>query len=151
MAESKFIKEVFSDYKTTANIKDAKILKIPVYHFHDGFLKYTSILRKKYPKTLRKIKVEDEQITKRFIQASRGWIKYKPLFQYITHKETYKEKIQETYEKLKTGIIEVNKLFENEDCNVLLEDLTKYDKNVKKHYNEYLKTNEIWDKLKSEI
>ena len=65
--------------------------------------------------------------------------------------EIYKEKIQETYEKLKTGIIEVNKLFENEDCNVLLEDLTKYDKNVKKHYNEYLKTNEIWDKLKSEI
>ena len=44
-----------------------------------------------------------------------------------------------------------NKLFENEDCNVLLEDLTKYDKNVKKHYNEYLKTNEIWNKLKSEI
>ena len=28
MAESKFIKEVFSDYKTTANIKDAKILKL---------------------------------------------------------------------------------------------------------------------------
>ena len=44
-----------------------------------------------------------------------------------------------------------HKLFENEDCNVLLEDLTKYDKNVKKHYNEYLKTNEIWNKLKSEI
>ena len=42
-------------------------------------------------------KVEDEQIAKRFIQASRGWIKYKPLFQYITHKEIYKEKIQETY------------------------------------------------------
>lgn len=124
---------------------------MPVYHFHDGFLKYTNILREKYPKTLRKIKVEDEQIAKRFIQASRGWIKYKPLFQYITHKEIYKEKIQETYEKLKTGIIEVNKLFENEDCNVLLEDLTKYDKNVKKHYNEYLKTNEIWNKLKSEI
>ena len=28
MAKSKFIKEVFSDYKTTANIKDAKILKL---------------------------------------------------------------------------------------------------------------------------
>ena len=28
MAESKFIKEVFSDYKTTANIKEAKILKL---------------------------------------------------------------------------------------------------------------------------
>ena len=28
MAESKFIKEVFSDYKTTANIKESKILKL---------------------------------------------------------------------------------------------------------------------------
>ena len=135
----------------STKLNDSKVVRVPVYHFHDGFLKYTNILREKYPKTLRKIKVEDEQIAKRFIQASRGWIKYKPLFQYITHKETYKEKIQETYEKLKTGIIEVNKLFENEDCKVLLEDLTKYDKNVKKHYNEYLKTNEIWNKLKSEI
>ena len=115
-----------------------------------GFLNLMRFVSSKI-KNGAKIKVEDEQIAKRFIQASRGWIKYKPLFQYITHKEIYKEKIQETYEKLKTGIIEVNKLFENEDCNVLLEDLTKYDKNVKKHYNEYLKTNEIWNKLKSEI
>ena len=60
---------------------------------------------------------------------------------------------QKDYLKTPEGIAHFleHKLFENEDCNVLLEDLTKYDKNVKKHYNEYLKTNEIWDKLKSEI
>ena len=108
-------------------------------------------MRKKYPKTLRKIKVEDEQIAKRFIQASKGWIKYKPLFQYITHKETYQEQMKSTYTKLEASIPEINKLFKDEDFSFLLQDLSKYDKNVKKHYNEYIKTNEIWNKLKSEI
>lgn len=129
-------------------LQNTKVIKVPVYHFHDGFLKYTNILRGKYPKTLRKIKVEDEQIIQRFMQASRGWIKYKPLFQYITDNKNYKTKINEVYEKLKAGIPEINKLFKGQEANILLEDLKQYDKNVKKHYEEYLKTNEVWNKLK---
>ena len=131
-------------------LDDAKVLRIPVYHFHDGFLKYTNILSRKYPKNLRKIRLEDEVIARRFIQASRGWVKYKPLLLYITDIENYKERINESYEKLKTGISEINKLFENEDCNILLQDFKEYDNNVKKHYEEYIKTNEIWNKLKKE-
>ena len=34
---------------------------------------------------LRKIKSSEEQIEERFYKASRGWIKYKPLFEYITN------------------------------------------------------------------
>ena len=45
----------------------------------------------------------------------------------------------------------MNKLFNTDSFNVLLEELNKYDKNVKKHYKEYLKTNEMWNKLKSQI
>ena len=52
-------------------------------------------------------------------------------------------------EKLKKSIPEINKLFENSDFNVLLKELRNYDKNVEKHYEEYLKTNEIWNKIKS--
>lgn len=132
----------------STRLDDAKVIKVPVYHFHDGFLKYTNILQGKCPKTLRKIKIEDSQIAKRFIQASRGWIKYKPLLLYIMDRNNYQEKMKENYEKLKAGIPEINKLFENKDCDILLKDLQKYDKDVKKHYNEYIKTNEIWDKLK---
>ena len=54
----------------------------------------------------------------------------------------------EIHRKLETGIPEINKLFESEKCNILLDDLNKYDKNVKKNYQEYIKTNEIWDRLK---
>lgn len=126
----------------------SKVIKVPVYHFHDGFLKYTNIARKKYPKTLRKIKSSEEQIEERFFKASRGWIRYKPLFEYITNRENYAKSIEETCKQLEKGIPEVNKLFDNSDFNILLKDLDEYDKNVKKHYNEYIKTNEVWNKLK---
>lgn len=132
----------------STKLNDSKVVKVPVYHFHDGFLKYTNITKKKYPKTLRKIKFSEEQILQRFLNASRGWVRYKPLFEYITNKDNYELKMKETYQKLEKGIPEVNKLFGNNEFDVLLEDLNTYDKNVKKHYKEYLKTNEIWNKLK---
>jgi len=132
----------------STRLNNSRVIRIPVYHFHDGFLKYTNITKRKYPKALRKIKSSEEQIEQRFLQASRGWIKYKPLFEYISNNEKYEERMEETYQKLQNGIPEINKLFGNDEFNILLEDLKEYKENVKKHYNEYLKTNEIWNKLK---
>ena len=129
-------------------LNDSRVVKVPVYHFHDGFLKYTNITRRKYPKTLRKIKSSEEQILQRFFNASRGWIRYKPLFEYVTNRDRYEEIMKTTRKKLENGIPEVNKLFGINQFDVLLEDIDIYHKNVKKHYNEYLKTNEIWTKLK---
>ncbi len=129
-------------------LKDSKILKIPVYHFHDGFLKYTSIIRGRYPKKLRRIKIEEENIESRFLKASKGWIKYKPLFMYIQDKESYKENIKEAINKLEKSIPKINKLFDSENFTDLVKDLKEYDKNVEKHYKEYLQTNEIWKRLK---
>lgn len=132
----------------SVNLKDSKITKVPVYHFHDGFLKYTGIVRQKYPKTLRKIKASDEEVEQRFLKASRGWIKYKPLLLYVMDSKNYKEKIIDNYEKLEKSIPEINKLFESDTFNLLLKDLEEYDKNVKKHYQDFIKTNEVWNKLK---
>ena len=105
-------------------------------------------MKKKYPKSLRQIKSSEESIERRFLRACRGWIKYKPLFEYITNQENYKEKLKITYQKLAIGILEINKIFENHEFNVLLDDLKDYNTNVKKHYNEYLKINNIWNQLK---
>jgi len=116
----------------STKLNESKVIKIPVYHFHDGFLKYTNITKRKYPKTLRKIKSSEEQIQQRFLQASRGWIKYKPLFEYISNNEKYEERMEETYQKLQNGIPEINKLFGNDEFNILLEDLKEYKENVKK-------------------
>ena len=129
-------------------LKDAKILKIPVYHFHDGFLKYTSIIKGRYPKKLRRIKIEEENIEIRFLKASKGWIKYKPLLMYIQDKENYRNNIQIAIEKLEKSVPKINELFESSNFTDLVKDLKEYDKNVEKHYKEYLKTNEIWKRLK---
>ena len=73
---------------------DSKTIRVPVYHFHDGFLKYTEIMNGEYPKTLRKIKIKEENIKQRFFKAAIGWIKYKPLLLYIRDKEEYRGKEQ---------------------------------------------------------
>ncbi len=132
-------------------LKDTKVLKLPIYHFHDGFLKYKNILKKAYPQNLRKIKVDEEWIPQRFIQASRGWMKYKPLLLYITNSETFNDKIEEIRRELDESIPELNKLFVNYDFSVLKQDLENYQKDVEIHYSEYIKTHEIWENLKKII
>ena len=51
-------------------LDDAKVLRVPVYHFHDGFLKYPGIMKQKYPVSLRKIKGDESEIGLRFLRAS---------------------------------------------------------------------------------
>ncbi len=133
----------------STKLGNSKVIKIPVYHFHDGFLKYTNVMRGKYPKVLRKIKVEEELIPQRFLQASKGWIRYKPLLTYISDEKNYKMKMEDTRRQLEVSLPEINKLFKDYDFSILLDEFNEYCKNVEKHHKEYLKTNEIWDKLKS--
>lgn len=129
-------------------LDNSKVLRVPLYHFHDGFLKYQGIMKQKYPATLRKIKGDESEIGTRFLKASKGWMKYKPLLLYISDKKNYKAKIAETYQKLQDSVPEINKLFPDNNFNLLLDEFKEYSENVDKHYKEYLKTNEIWNKIK---
>lgn len=130
---------------------NSKIVRIPVYHFHDGFLKYTEIMDGIYPKSLRKINIKEERIKERFLKASIGWIKYKPLLLYIKDREKYHSEIQDMVEKLKIIIPKLNDIFDDECFSLLLEELEKYDRDVEKHYEDYKRTNEIWNTLKLKI
>ena len=131
-------------------LKNAKVVQVPTYHFHDGFLKYSKILEDKYPKEFNRVKL-DGSIEERFLKTSIGWVKYKPLLIYITDRKNYSKIIKQTKEDLEKGIKAVNKLFNTESFNILLDELNSYDKNVKKHYNEYIRTNEVWNKLKTQM
>lgn len=130
-------------------LQDSKVLKVPVYHFHDGFLMYKEIMRSKYPSMLKKAKVDDENsIEKRFYNASIGWIRYKPLLMYIMDRENYQKNMKIVYDKLKDSIPKINNVFKEYDFTILLEEFTKYSENVEHDYEEYVKTNDIWDRLK---
>ena len=80
--------------------KNAKVLRIPVYHFHDAFLKFTFLMDNKFPKNLRKIISEDDGIEYRFLRTTIGWTKYKPLLSYIIDNKDYKEIIENSKKRL---------------------------------------------------
>jgi hypothetical protein len=138
-------------FSCALGLKDAKVLRVPTYHFHDCFLKFTGLMKDRYPKVLRRIALDDNGIEQRFLKTTIGWTKYKPLLYYITENENYKNIIAETKKNLEESVPRINTAFETCDFSCLISELEDYDKNVKKHYKEYLKTTEIWDNLKYKI
>lgn len=130
---------------------ESRVYRIPVYHFHDGFLKYTEIMDNIYPRSLRKINAKEDCIQTRFLKASIGWIKYKPLLLYIKDKDSYTNKINEMRKNLEESIPKLNNVFGNNEFSILLEELEKYDRDVEKHYEDYKYTNKIWNELKRKI
>lgn len=129
-------------------LDEAKVIRIPMYHFHDGFLKYTSIMKDHFPSKLKRIETDENSIEQRFLKAATGWIKYKPLLMYIENKETYRERMDKVQKKLEKGSEKIDKLFENSDFTQLPNIMREYDENVEEHYQEFLDTNEIWNKIK---
>ncbi len=129
-------------------LNNSKVIKVPVYHFHDGFLKYKEIMKSEYPCKLDKISYNNEDIEKRFFKASIGWIKYKSLLIYITKNKEYKQISELIERKLLNSIPSMNKLFNNTDFYHILKQFKIYNNHVGKHYKEYLKTNRIWNKIK---
>ncbi len=132
----------------TLALKDTKVLKIPVYHFHDCFLKYTNILKKEYPMQIETMKITDDEVVKRFMSALKGWIKYRPLYLYITNRKNYREEIELTKKNLKKGIPEMNRIFGTKEFDCLIEELDKYDYTVQSDYEQYIAVNKIWQKIK---
>ena len=129
-------------------LDESTVLKVPVYHFHDGFLQYSQIMLEKFPKTFEKAINTDLTNGNRFFKACMGWIRYKPLLMYISDRENYKENIKIVFEKLKACIPAMNNLFKNFDFNILLKELQEYSDRVELDYADYLRTNDIWNRLK---
>ena len=132
-------------------LDNCKVIKTPVYHFHDVFLKFTSIMSGKYPKKLRKIQPKDENVASRFYKASIGWLKYKPLLLYVKNKKNYNNEIDKIRENLNVSIPVMNKIFKEQSFEDLLKVLNEYDENVQQHYKEFQETNKIWNKIKHNI
>ena len=130
---------------------DAKVLRIPTYHFHDGFLKFTFLMEGKFPKKLKKITSEDSGISWRFKKTTTGWTKYKPLLYYILDSNNYEKVICQSKIKLENTVQKMSTVFEDCDLTNLPTILDDYDNNVKKHYEEYKQVNKIWNKIKKNI
>ncbi len=132
------------------NLKYAKVIKVPVYHFHDGFLKYKKIMKEDYPDKFKLIKANDKDVEKRFFKACQGWIKYKPLLLYILNREDYDYQIRKVKVKLKRSIRRIDYLFNQSNFENLVKQLDEYDSKVEEHYKDFIRINNIWSNLKNQ-
>ncbi|MGE4213642.1 MAG: hypothetical protein AB7E42_02540 [Anaerotignaceae bacterium] len=128
-------------------LSQRKVLRVPCYTFHDGFSTYHHLMDGVLPIKLKYIQADSESITTRFYSACIGWIRYKPLLLYITQPEQYEEKIDEMRQNLVATLPKLCAYFGRDDFMNIAKELEHYNKNVKKHYQQYIETQKIWTRI----
>lgn len=99
------------------------------------------------PIKLKKIQADSEAIVNRFYHACIGWVRYKPLLLFITQRDHYEEKIEEMRAKITASLPSICAYFGRKDFMNVAMELEKYNKNVKNHYRQYIKMQQIWEKI----
>ncbi len=132
-------------------LSNVKVLKVPCYTFHDGFSMYNNILNGALPTSLDAIDSISPVNLKRFINATIGWVRYKPLLIYITKRERFDQTMIEMEEKLNRTIPKLGVYFETKDFEKIHKELAYYRKNVVKHFNDFEATKQAWAKLMQEM
>lgn len=128
-------------------LHDRKVLRVPCYAFHDGFAQYNHVMNGVLPQTLKYIKADSEKVVKRFYRACIGWIRYKPLLLYITQPEQYDEKIHEIRDCLLQTVPKLCEYFDKQEFMNIINEFEKYNRNVKSHYANYLKIQDVWRRV----
>lgn len=128
-------------------IGECKTRKVPCYTFHDGFSTNEHLLLGVLPNKLKAMKVDSGVITKRFLKACIGWIRYKPLLLYITQKDNYETEIMKMKEDLTKVLPSICSYFGNKEFNKILAELEYYDSHVKEHYEDFENTKLAWIKI----
>jgi hypothetical protein len=137
-------------------ICECNIRKVPCYTFHVGFGAYEGLLFGVLPNKLKAMRADSGMITKRFLNASIGWIRYKPLLLYITHRDNYEAEILKMKKNLTDILPKICNYFGNDGFKIILFELDYYDQHVTDHYNDFKATKAAWAKIinflkKSEI
>ncbi len=135
----------------STSLAKMKVLKVPCYTFHDGFLNYKNILNGSLPNVLEAADSSSPLIVKRFSNAAIGWIRYKPLMLYITQRGQYEKIIREMQEKLEITIPKLCNYFQTNHFEQILHELLHYHHNVKKHYAAFQDTKIAWAKVMADI
>ncbi len=128
-------------------LSERKVLRIPTYAFHNGFSTYNYLLSGVLPASLKPITADSKTVVNRFYNACLGWVRYKPLLLYITQPERYDEKIDEMKRKLSQSIPMICAYFGTKEFRRVLQELARYDRDVKKHYAQFMQNRRVWEKL----
>ena len=130
-------------------LHNRKVLRVPCYTFHDGFSMYNSLLDGVLPAKLDSIQADCEEVIERFYKACIGWIRYKPLWLYITDRKRYEKSIQEMREQLDATLPKICEYFNRNDFMKIATELEIYHRNVRKHYTDFIETQQAWENIRS--
>lgn len=132
-------------------LHDRIVRKIPCYAFHDGFSTYHDLLEGVLPIKLSPVKATSPALVTRFLNACIGWVRYKPLLTYITKPDRFELEMTEMEQALSITLPKLAKYFQNERFMLVLPELQKYRKNVKKHFQQFALTQDVWNRIVSHI
>lgn len=124
-----------------------KVLKVSCYTFHDGFSMYNNLLNGVLPTELKPIENVSPEILMRFVNATIGWVRYKPLLVYVTDKKNFENIMQKMEENLKKTIPKLCTYFKTPEFEKILIEFLKYRKNVVKHFIDFENTKTVWTRL----
>ncbi|SHH33614.1 hypothetical protein SAMN02745245_01119 [Anaerosphaera aminiphila DSM 21120] len=128
-------------------LQDITLFKIPLYTFHDGFLFYPNILKGALPIEFPHAIKSSNQMISRFRKALIGWIRYKPLFLFITQRDSYDEEISKIYSSLESILPKLCKYFDDDRFYTMLSELNYYNEHVEEHFEDFNNTKNVWQKL----
>jgi hypothetical protein len=117
------------------------------YTFHDGFFKLYKFDEWGTSYKIKEYFWDSEIVVNRFYHACIGWVRYKPLLLYITQQDSYEEKIDEMRKQIEASLPKVCDYFGNKDFLNISKEFEKYNRNVKKHYEQYRMMKQIWGKI----
>lgn len=128
-------------------LTELKVFKVPCYTFHDGFSMYNNLLNGVLPIELKPIENTSHEVLMRFVNATIGWVRYKPLLVYITDKDNFTATMHTMEKNLKYTIPKLCDYFKTQEFNKILTEFEKYSKKVKKHFIDFENTKATWARL----
>jgi hypothetical protein len=90
-------------------------------------------------------------VRRRFIKASIGWIRYKPLLTFITQPDNYDSTISEMMRKLDLAVPKLCSYFRTREFERIPVELERYHRNVRRHHRTFALTREAWLKITSSL
>jgi len=133
----------------STTLTNLKVVKVPCYTFHDAFLKYQRILNGVLPYRLLAVNASSLEVRQRFVRASIGWIRYKPLLINLTQPNRYASIVDKMKRDLDLVIPKMVDYFETEKFLQVRSDLDRFDRNVRRHHRAFIATREAWAKVVS--
>lgn len=120
------------------------VVKIPCYTFHDGYSAYAQLLTGTLPNALKMMKSSVAANNKRFLKASIGWIRYKPLLVLMTQEDQYPVIMARIKAQLESVIPKLCRYYANEEFYAVRDEFNYYCKHVEEHRKDFMDTKAAW-------